>query len=40
MKLGTYKVRGAEIERFLEDAEGYDITDPYNIKRLPMKVGE
>ena len=34
MKLGSYKVRQAELERFLAEAEGYDISDPNNIKNL------
>lgn len=34
MKLGTLKVRKAELERFLAEAEGYDLTDPFNIKPL------
>lgn len=34
MKLGSYKVRRAELERFLADAEGKDLTDPENIKEL------
>lgn len=31
MKLGKYKVRAAEIDRFLKEYEGKDITDPYNV---------
>lgn len=34
MKLGTYKVRAAEIDRFLQAAEGKDLTDPYNVTAL------
>lgn len=34
MKLGHYKVREEELERFLRDAEGYDMTDPDNPKPL------
>ena len=34
MKLGHYKVRAEELERFLRDAEGYDMTDPDHPKPL------
>ena len=34
MKLGSYKVRKAELERFLAEGEGKDLTDPFNIKEL------
>lgn len=34
LKLGSYKVRKSELERFLKTYEGYDLTDPYNIKEL------
>lgn len=34
MKLGTYKVRMVELERFLEFAEGKDLTDVQDIKLL------
>jgi excisionase family DNA binding protein len=34
MKLGSYKVRKEELERFLADVEGKDITDPFNVKGL------
>lgn len=34
LKLGSYKVRRVELERFLEEYEGKDLTDPYNIKDL------
>lgn len=34
MKLGSYKVRASEVERFLEEYEGYDLTDPADIKPL------
>lgn len=38
MKLGTFKVRKAEIERFLESCEGMDYTDPF--KPVPLEGGE
>lgn len=34
IKLGNFKVRKAELERFLAEYEGKDITDPANIKEL------
>ena len=34
MKLGSYKVRVSEVERFLKEYEGYDLTDLENIKPL------
>ena len=34
MKLGAYKVRAEEIDRFLKDCEGKDLTDPHNVKEL------
>lgn len=34
LKLGSYKVRASALEAFLEKYEGYDLTDPGNIKPL------
>ena len=34
IKLGHYKVRAEELERFLREYEGKDVTDPYHIKEL------
>lgn len=34
IKLGQYKVRKAELERFLEEYEGFDLTDPDRIVKL------
>lgn len=34
LKLGRMKVRKSEVERFLKQAQGYDYTDPYNVKEL------
>lgn len=34
MKLGTYKVRAQEMERFLLESEGWDLTDPENATEL------
>lgn len=34
LKLGRYKCRKESLEEFLRKYEGYDITDPQNIKPL------
>lgn len=34
MKLGSFKVRKETLEQFLKKYEGYDVTDPFNIKQL------
>lgn len=34
IKLGQYKVRKQELERFLAEYEGKDVTDPTSIKDL------
>lgn len=34
LKLGSFKVRKSELERFLADNEGKDLTDPSHIKNL------
>lgn len=34
IKLGHYKVRAQELERFLQEYEGYDLTKPNEIKEL------
>lgn len=34
MKLGSLKMRRIELDRFLEQIEGMDYTDPFNPKRL------
>ena len=34
LKLGRYKVRKQSIDRFLEEYEGKDVTDPLNIKEI------
>ncbi len=37
LKLGSWKVRGEELERFLRDSEGKDITDPFNVKDIAIE---
>lgn len=34
IKLGSYKIRRETLLNFLHDYEGYDVTDPFNIKEL------
>lgn len=34
IKIGHYKVRKAELERFVVEYEGMDVTDPNAIKEL------
>lgn len=34
LKLGRFKVRHEELMEFLEKWQGYDLTDPFNIKNL------
>ena len=36
MKLGQYKCRREALEEFLRKAEGYDVSDPFNI--VPLEV--
>ena len=38
LKLCCYKCRRVVL-KFLKDYEGKDLTDPYNIKKLPEQVG-
>lgn len=36
LKLGSYKVRHSEIERFLAEFEGWDLTKPENITKMEV----
>lgn len=38
IKLPTTKIRKSELERFLEQYEGYDLTDPKN--PVPIQLGD
>lgn len=38
LKLGSYKIRKSSLQNFLEDNEGKDITDPFNIKPLSVNM--
>lgn len=39
MKLGSYKVRAEELDRFLKACEGKDLSNPYDIVNLPQAGG-
>lgn len=34
LKLGRYKIPDYELERFIRDSQGMDLTDPENVKPL------
>lgn len=36
LKLGSYKIRRTALLKFLEKYEGYDLTDPEQIKQLEL----
>lgn len=36
LKLGSYKIRRTALLEFLEKYEGYDLTDPEQIKQLEL----
>ena len=40
MKLGQYKCRREALEEFLKKAEGYDVSDPFNIVPLEVNADE
>nr|WP_308742070.1 helix-turn-helix domain-containing protein [uncultured Anaerocolumna sp.] len=40
LKIGQYKVRKVSLEKFLEQYEGKDITNPYEIIELERKDEE
>ena len=40
MKLGQYKCRREALEGFLKKAEGYDVSDPFNIVPLEVNADE
>lgn len=37
LKLGRWKVRAEELDRFLKEAEGKDVTDPFNVKDIAIE---
>ena len=40
LKLGRFKVRATELDRFLEWAEGKDLTNPFNVVELNVEVDD
>lgn len=34
LKLGSLKVRAEEVQRFLKESEGLDLSDPYHIRPI------
>lgn len=34
LKIGSYKVRKSSLDAFLERYEGYDVSNPYEVKKL------
>lgn len=36
IKIGKWKCRESTLEAFLEKYDGYDISDPYNVKKLEI----
>lgn len=38
LKIGQYKVRAESLYTFLEQYEGKDLTDPFNVKELDYNV--
>lgn len=40
MKIGRLKCRRSTVERFLENYEGYDVSDPSNIRPLREEDNE
>lgn len=39
LKLGRLKVRKQSLEQFLAQYEGYDLTNPFDVKPLPYSKG-
>lgn len=39
IKIGRMKVREEELKRFLEEYEGFDVTDPRNPERIKNEEG-
>lgn len=40
LKIGRIKIRIESLKKFLEKSEGYDVTDPENIKIMEVNVNE
>ncbi|AKL96654.1 hypothetical protein CACET_c32100 [Clostridium aceticum] len=39
LKLGSMKIRKKTLIEFLEKYEGYDLTDPFNVKKIDQEEG-
>lgn len=40
LKLGSFKIRRVALENFLQENEGYDLTDPMNIDKITVNINE
>ena len=38
MKIGRWKCRRSSLEEFLQKYDGYDISDPFNVKLIECEV--
>ena len=38
LKLGSYKIRHISLMRFLEDYDGYDLTDPRDVEKISVSA--
>lgn len=38
LKLGSYKVRHITLMKFLDDYDGYDLTDPHDIEKISVSA--
>lgn len=38
LKLGSYKIRHETLMKFLDDYDGYDLSDPSNIEKLAFSA--
>lgn len=38
LKLGSYKVRHKTLMQFLEDYDGYDLTNPHDIEKISVSA--
>ncbi|MBE6865244.1 MAG: helix-turn-helix domain-containing protein [Ruminococcus flavefaciens] len=38
LKLGSYKIRHATLMKFLDDYDGYDLTDPHDVEKISVSA--
>lgn len=38
LKLGSYKIRHTTLMKFLEDYDGFDLTDPHDVEKIPVSA--